>query len=67
MLDGTLEVTGVGGEGIRIGPAFGAHNVTDRMGGAYPLSDAHYTAYFTDYTPVERVLSIRAGRGLPLI
>ena len=30
------------------------------MGGAYPLSDACYTVLLTDYTPVDRTLSIRA-------
>ena len=49
-----------GGETITIGPAFGAHDFTDRMGGAYPLSDKHYTLYFTAYTPVEKVIRIRA-------
>ena len=51
-----------GGETITIGPAFSAHDFTDRMGGAYPLSANHYTVYFTAYTPVERVIRIRAGR-----
>ena len=45
-----------------IGPAFSAHDFTDRMSGAYPLSDKHYTVYFTAYTPLERVIKIRAGR-----
>ena len=47
---------------ITIGPAFSEHDFTDRMGGAYPLSDKHYTVYFTAYTPVERIVKIRAKR-----
>jgi hypothetical protein len=62
VIDGTVEACGPGGECITIGPAFSAHDFTDRMGGAYPLSDKHYTVYFTDYTPVERVIKIRAKR-----
>ncbi|MDD3335137.1 MAG: hypothetical protein PHI98_06405 [Eubacteriales bacterium] len=62
VLDGELEAQGASGETILIGPAFGAHDVTDRMGGAYPLSQSHYTAYFTAYTPVDQVLRIRAAR-----
>ena len=50
------------GETITLDAAFGAHDVTNRMGGAYPLSQQHYTVYFTDYTPVERVIKIRANR-----
>lgn len=60
VLDGTVEAVGPDGEGIAVGPAFGAHNVTARMGGAYPLSERHYTVYFTAYTPVEQVIRIRA-------
>ena len=36
--------------------------MTNRMGGAYPLSDKHYTVYFTAYTPVEKVIRIRTNR-----
>lgn len=61
ILDGEVEAAGPNGEKILIGPAFGAHHVTERMGGAYPLSDRHYTCYFTGYTPVEQIISIRAG------
>lgn len=60
VLDGMVEACGANGECITLGPAFGAHDVTDRMGGAYPLSQQHYTVYFTAYTPVERVIRIRA-------
>ncbi len=59
VLDGNVEACGAQGETITIGPAFGAHDFTDRMGGAYPLSQQHYTMYFTAYTPVEKVLRIR--------
>ena len=52
----------VGGETITLDAAFGAHDVTNRMGGAYPLSPNHYTVYFTAYTPVERGIKIRAAR-----
>ncbi len=62
VMDGTVEACGPGGETIVIDGAFGAHDFTDRMGGAYPLSDKHYTVYFTAYTPVEKVIRIRAER-----
>ena len=62
VIDGVVEACGPGGETITLDAAFGAHDVTNRMGGAYPLSEKHYTVYFTDYTPVERVIKIRANR-----
>ncbi len=62
IMSGTVEACGPGGETIVIDGAFGAHDFTDRMGGAYPLSDKHYTVYFTAYTPVDKVIRIRAER-----
>ena len=61
-LDGTVEAQGPRGETILVGPAFAEHNVQARMGGAYPLSREHYTVFFTAYTPVEKVIRIRAAR-----
>lgn len=60
VLDGSVTAIGPGGEGISIGPAFGEHCVQQRMGGAYPLSAGHHTVFFTAYTPVDRVIRIRA-------
>ncbi len=62
IIDGVVEACGPHGETITIDSAFGAHDVTNRMGGAYPLSEKHYTVYFTAYTPVEKVIKIRANR-----
>ena len=62
VIDGTVEACGPDGACITLGPAFSEHDFTDRMGGAYPLSDKHYTVYFTAYTPVERIVKIRAKR-----
>lgn len=62
VMDGVVEACGPNGETITLDAAFGAHDVTNRMGGAYPLSDKHYTVYFTAYTPVEKVIRIRASR-----
>ncbi|MBQ3157745.1 MAG: hypothetical protein IJB81_12670 [Clostridia bacterium] len=62
VIDGTVEACGPDGACITLGPAFSGHDFTDRMGGAYPLSDKHYTVYFTAYTPVERIVKIRAKR-----
>ena len=59
VLDGTVEAAGPHGETIVLDSAFGAHDVQARMGGAYPLSERHYTVIFTAYTPVEKKLSIR--------
>lgn len=59
VLDGMVEAVGPSGDVITIGPAFSAHNLTDRMGGAYPLSQEHATIYFTAYTPVDRLIRIR--------
>lgn len=62
VIDGVLEACGATNETITLDSAFSEHDFTDRMGGAYPLSDKHYTVYFTAYTPVEKVIRIRAGR-----
>lgn len=62
VLDGEVEAMGSSGETIVLGPAFAEHNVLNRMGGAYPLSQEHYTIIFTAYTPVGRVIHIRASR-----
>lgn len=62
ILDGEVEAASIDDETIVIGPAFGEHNVQKRMGDAYPFSDSHYTVYFTAYTPVDRVVHIRAAR-----
>jgi len=62
VLDGTVEAAGPGGETILLQSAFGAHDFCDRMGGAYPLSENHYTVLFTAYTPVNQKISIRAAR-----
>lgn len=62
VLDGTVEAQGPGSETILLGPAFAEHAVMDRMGGAYPLSPEHFTVFFTAYTPVERVIRLRARR-----
>ncbi len=62
VMNGTVEACGPHGETITLEGAFGAHDVTNRMGGAYPLSQEHYTVYFTAYTPVEKVIRIRAER-----
>ena len=60
VADKTIAV--VGGETILLDSAFGAHDFRDRMGGAYPLSENHYTVLFTAYTPVDQRISIRAAR-----
>ncbi len=62
VMDGLLEAAGPEGETILLDSAFGAHDFRDRMGGAYPLSPNHYTVFFTAYTPVDRVISVRAAR-----
>ncbi|MBR5751639.1 MAG: hypothetical protein IKX84_04535, partial [Clostridia bacterium] len=61
VLDGALEAAGPSGETIVLDSAFGAHDVRDRMGGAYPLSENHYSVLFTAYTPMEKKISIRAS------
>lgn len=60
LRSGSVDVIGEGGEIVTISPAFAAHNVLARMGGAYPQSQEHFTLYMTDYTPVDRTLHIRA-------
>ena len=62
VLDGTVEAMGPNGETITIEGAFGAHDVEARMGGAYPLSENHYTVMLTAYTPLEKTIRIRASR-----
>ena len=63
ILDPALRGRGLGKEMLRLGldSAFGAHDVRDRMGGAYPLSESHYSVLFTAYTPMEKKISIRAS------
>lgn len=60
VLDGVVEAAGPSGETIILDSAFGTHDFRDRMGGAYPLSENHYTVMFTAYTPAEKKISIRA-------
>lgn len=57
---GRLQATDQNGDCITIGPAFARHSVRTRMGGAYPLSENHFTAFFTDYSPFERVIRVDA-------
>ena len=38
-----------------------------RMGGAYPLSQEHFTVFFTDYTPFDRTVSLRAAPAFPSV
>lgn len=61
LLKGDFEVKSSQGETISISSAFGKHNVTHRSDGAYPQSNDHFTVYLTDYTPVDRILKIRAA------
>lgn len=55
---GTVQLTKGMNDTLTIGPAFARHNVQNRMGGAYPLSAEHFTLFFTDYSPFERVIRI---------
>ena len=55
---GTLQAQNSKGETLTVGPAFARHNVQFRMGGAYPLSREHFTVFFTELTPFERVIHI---------
>ena len=45
---------------VSLGPAFARHDVRNRMGGAYPLSGQHFTVFFSDFSPFERVVRLRA-------
>lgn len=45
---------------IGVGPAFGLHHYTTGMRGSEPQSAHGFTIYFTDFTPVDRTISIRA-------
>lgn len=62
IIDGMVEASGARGETILLGPAFSEHHNTGALGGAYPLSMEHYTVYCTGYTPVDRVIRLRAAR-----
>lgn len=61
LLKGAVEVRNPAGDTITLSPAFGSHNQLARSDGAYPQSPGHFTLYLTDYTPVDRVLSIRTA------
>ena len=64
---GALQALNGRGEAISVGPAFARHNVQRRMGGAYPLSQEHFTVFFTDYTPFDRTVSLRAAPAFPSV
>ena len=55
---GQLQAVNGKGDCLSVGPAFARHNVRNRMGGAYPLSEKHFTVFFTDYSPFERTIHI---------
>ena len=46
---------------LTVGPGFAENLVLGRSTNAYPQSREHFTLYMTDYTPVSRTISIRAG------
>ncbi len=58
---GSLQAVNARGECVSVGPAFARHNVLNRMGGAYPLSEKHFTVFFTDYSPFDRTVSLRTA------
>ena len=58
VCDGSLQAQTGGKDTLTIGPAFAKHNAQFRMGGAYPLSQEHFTVFFTDLTPFEHVIHI---------
>lgn len=43
---------------MKLGPAFGKHTYTDNMRGSEPVSNHGFTIYFTDFTNIERDLSL---------
>ena len=55
---GKVQAENKRGDVITLSPAFARHNVQNRMGGAYPLSQEHFTIFFTDYSPFDHVIHI---------
>ena len=55
---GHIQAVNPSGDVLTLGPAFARHTVPNRMGGAYPLSGDHFTLFFTDYSPFDRVIRI---------
>ena len=55
---GSVQARNEAGDVLTLSPAFARHNVQNRMGGAYPLSSEHFTLFFADYSPFERVIHI---------
>ena len=55
---GALQIRNPADEMVTLAPAFAEHRVMNRMGGAYPLSGEHFTAFFTAYSPFEKVIRI---------
>ena len=49
---------------IEIGPAFKQHTYTTNMRGSVPKSNKGFTIYFTDYTNLDRNISIRCNKNL---
>ena len=58
VCDGTLQAQTGGKDTLTVGTAFARHNAQMRMGGAYPLSQEHFTVFFTELTPFEHVIHI---------
>ena len=55
---GKLQIRNRKDEFITISPAFAEHRVLNRMGGAYPLSQGHFTVFFAGFSPFEKVIHI---------
>ena len=55
---GHVQAVNAKGDCISLSPAFAKHNVLFRMGGAYPLSNQHFTLFFTAASPFEQLIHI---------
>jgi len=58
LANGMLEMTGAQGDILTIENGFAEHGSLARRDGAYPESPAHFTAYLTAYSPVDKTFRI---------
>lgn len=65
LMNGMVELSNPAGDIITLSPGFCEHLSLGRSTNAYPQSLDHFTIYMTDFTPIDRVLKIRATSTMP--
>jgi hypothetical protein len=63
--EGDISLCNFGGDQITFKGAFAKHFYHKAMRGSLPVSPSQYTVFFTDFSPVDRKLSIVCENDLP--